>query len=42
MTDKFLHYLEHSALVFELFGHYDSHPLHDQSEYVFAAVARNV
>ena len=33
VTGPFLHYIEHAHLIFELFGHFESHPLHSQSEY---------
>jgi hypothetical protein len=32
ITDRFLEYLEKEVLAFELFGHYESHPLHTSLE----------
>jgi kinesin family protein 1 len=32
VTDRFLEYLNKEVLVFELFGHFESHPLHGQVE----------
>jgi hypothetical protein len=32
ITDRFLEYLEKEVLAFELFGHYESHPLHTSME----------
>ena len=42
VTDRFLEYLDKEVLVFELFGHFESHPLHGSVEGNAAASTANV